>query len=99
MAQNIGLPPFGSDDLGQIMGEGGVAVIGIVKAVAMIAHIDRDHSPCLTQATGQTAQIAPRSEQPVRQQNWRLIRISTRNCHVQHHGSNLATLASLRQRG
>ncbi|MNP30051.1 hypothetical protein D3C76_1231090 [compost metagenome] len=98
MTDDIGAATLGPDHLGKVAGKCRVAVVGIVEAVAMIAHVDRNDAPRLGQTPRQSAKVLARSEQPMCQKHGRLRRILSGHGHVQHHVRNLAKLAKRCQR-
>ena len=71
MAQHIHLPAAQTDHLGQITGHIGIALACGPETQAMVAHVDRDHVTPDRQPPRHRPPIAPRTEQPMRDQQRR----------------------------
>ena len=97
MARHVRAPAMISDDRRQIRRQCRIAVVGIGRAVTMIAHVDADDAPGFGQPPGNAAEVPALAEKPVRQQDRRTIAAAGFS-DVQLHAVSLDRLARRCQR-
>ena len=73
MAENVAGRAQLFDHAREVLRHVAIGVGRVPETLAMVAHVHRHHPPVLRQIAGQPTPVAPRAEQPVRNQQRRLI--------------------------